>query len=167
MVMAMTQRTTAPQGITLLLLEPDVIVRLAIGEYLRDCGYKVIEGATADDALAVLQAGQTIDVILCEVRLAGGMDGFALARHVRAHHPGVDVVLASGIPGAAARAGDLCDEGPLEKPYDPGEIIRRINILTARRRAARNDPAGCIADLEPGRRVVLGGGVGPNGGFGS
>jgi DNA-binding response OmpR family regulator len=152
--MAATQRITTVQGITLLLLEPDVIVRLAIADYLRDCGHKVIEGATADDALAVLRAGQTIDVILCEVQLAGKMDGFALARYVRAHHRGVDVVLASGIPGTAAKARDLCDEGPLAKPYEPREIVRRINILTVRRRTARDGP-GCTADLESTRNFAL------------
>jgi CheY-like chemotaxis protein len=122
--------------ITVLVIEPDVIVRMAIADYLRDCGYKVVEGATSDDALAILKSGRKIDVLLCEVRLSG-MDGFGLARRVREQYPGVEVILASGTPGAAAKAKDLCDEGPLEKPYHPNELVRRINVLVERRRTAR------------------------------
>ena len=36
--------TTAPVTTTILILEPDVLVRISISEYLRLCGYKVIEG---------------------------------------------------------------------------------------------------------------------------
>jgi CheY-like chemotaxis protein len=120
----------------ILLLEPEIIVRMTIAEYLRECGYQVIEGAVAEDALAVLKAGQKLDVILSEVRLSGAMDGFGLARRVREHHPGVDVILASGTPRAAGKAEDLCEEGPLAKPYHPEEVVRRINILMERRRTA-------------------------------
>jgi hypothetical protein len=37
--------------------------------------------------------------------------------------------LAAGIARAAEKAGVLCDEGPLKKPYHPQEVVRRINIL--------------------------------------
>ena len=64
------------------------------------------------------------------------MDGFGLARWVRQNRPGIDVILTSGIAKAAEKAGDLCDDGPLEKPYHPQEVVRRINILIERRRTA-------------------------------
>jgi hypothetical protein len=44
------------------------------------------------------------------------------------------VILTSGVAKAAAKAGELCDVGPLEKPYHPSEIIRRIGVLRERRR---------------------------------
>ena len=62
------------------------------------------------------------------------MDGFGLAQWVREKHPNIDVSLTSGIDRAAEKAGDLCDEGPLEKPYHPQEVVRQINILLERRR---------------------------------
>jgi DNA-binding response OmpR family regulator len=46
------------------------------------------------------------------------------------------VILTAGIAKAAEQAADLCDEGPLEKPYHPQEVVRRINILLERRRTA-------------------------------
>jgi DNA-binding response OmpR family regulator len=64
------------------------------------------------------------------------MDGFGLAQWVRENHPGIDVILTSGMARAAEKAGDLCDDGPLEKPYHPQEVVRRINLLLERRRTA-------------------------------
>src|ERR1700730_9036815 len=107
---------------------------MVIADYLRDCGYKVIEGVSADDVLAVLRAGRKIDVILAEVQLSGVTDGFELARSIRENHPDIDVILTSGVAKAAAKAGELCDDGPLEKPYHPSEIIGRIGVLRERRR---------------------------------
>jgi DNA-binding response OmpR family regulator len=109
---------------------------MTIADYLRECGYRVIEGATANDVMTVLGARQQIDVIFTEVQLGGSIDGFSLARWVREKHPGVEVILTSGIAKAAEQAADLCDDGPLEKPYHPREVMRRINILLERRRSA-------------------------------
>ena len=121
---------------TILVVEPDILVRMVIASYLRECGYRVLEGVTAADVTTVLGSGQTIDVVLSEVRLRGKMDGFGLARWVREHHPGVDVILTSGAARAADKAKDLCDDGPLEKPYEPQEVVRRINLLRERQRTA-------------------------------
>jgi hypothetical protein len=46
------------------------------------------------------------------------------------------VILTSGVARAADKAGDLCDDGPLEKPYHPQEVVRRINLLRERRRTS-------------------------------
>jgi DNA-binding response OmpR family regulator len=121
---------------TVLVLEPDILVRMIISDYLRDCGFKVVEGVTADDTVAVLESGQKIDIIFAEVQLSGSMDGFGLAQWVREKQPDIDMILTAGIARAAEKAGDLCDEGPLEKPYHPQEVVRRINILLERRRTA-------------------------------
>jgi len=121
---------------TVLVLEPDILVRMIISDYLRDCGFKVVEGVTADDAVAVLESGQKIDIIFAEVQLSGSMDGFGLAQWVREKQPDIDMILTAGIARAAEKVRDLCDEGPLEKPYHPQEVVRRINILLERRRTA-------------------------------
>ena len=80
---------------TNLVVEPDILVRMVIADYLRDCGYKVVEGVNADDALAVLGAGKKIDVILTEVQLASRMDGFGLARQIRENHPVIEAANAA------------------------------------------------------------------------
>ncbi len=42
---------------TIMVLEPDVIVRSEISEFLRQCGYDVIEGVDAADLRAALESG--------------------------------------------------------------------------------------------------------------
>jgi len=121
---------------TILVVEPDILVRMIIADYLRGCGYRVIEAVTAEDVTTVLATQQKIDFVFAEVQLGGSMDGFGVARWVREKHPGVDVILASGIAKAAEQAAGLCDEGPVEKPYQPQEVVRRIKILFERRRTA-------------------------------
>ena len=119
-----------------LVVDPDILVRMTITDYLRDCGYEVFDGITAEDAVTLLGSRQKIDVVFAEVQLSGGTDGFAVAQWVREKHPDIDVILTSGITRAAEKARDLCDEGPLEKPYRPQEVVRRINIFLERRRTA-------------------------------
>jgi CheY-like chemotaxis protein len=88
---------------------------MVVAEYLRDCGYKVVEGVNAEDVLAVLNAGKKIDVILAD----GSINGFELARQILQNHPDIDVILTNGVSRVAGKASDLCDDGPLEKPYHP------------------------------------------------
>jgi DNA-binding response OmpR family regulator len=120
-----------------MVLEPDVLVRMTIAEVLRDCGYKVIEGIVADDLWTLLEAGSRLDVVFTEVRLRGAADGFALARRLRQDHPEIDVIPTSGIDSAAEKSRDLCDEGPVKKPYRTQDVVARIQLLLERRRAAR------------------------------
>lgn len=117
----------------LMIVEPDILARMVLAEYLRECGYKVIEGVSADDVWAVLNTGTKLNVVLTDVHLASG-DGFSLAQRLRELHPDIDVVLALGVAKAAAKAGDLCEEGPVAKPYHPEEVLTRIHLLRERRK---------------------------------
>ena len=119
---------------TVLVVEDEVLIRLVIAEYLRECGYRVHEAANADEALAVLEAPNVaVDIVFSDVIMPGSMDGFALARWIRANRPQIDVVLTSGIDRSAEIAGVLCEAGPLlEKPYEPQSVVDRIKQLLAR-----------------------------------
>jgi DNA-binding response OmpR family regulator len=121
-----------------MVVEPDVLVRMVVADYLRECGYKVIEGVAAADVWAVLQIGDHIDVLLVDLDLAGDVDGFTVATRIRQTYADVDVILTSGISDAADKAQDLCEEGPLKKPYEAKDVAARIKTLQARRRASKN-----------------------------
>jgi len=117
---------------TVLVVEGDVMARLGLAEYLRHCGYRVIEAASGAEAITLLSATPKIDigVVLSVVELDERMDGFSLARWVRANRPGVEVALAGSIVKAAKTAGDLCEEGPhLRKPYEPEQVVEWIKKL--------------------------------------
>ncbi|MBY0509893.1 MAG: response regulator [Rhodospirillaceae bacterium] len=127
---------TRKSSATIMVLEPDILARMAISEYLRGCGFKVVEGVRAEDALTVLRSGMAIDVVLAEVRMAGELDGLELAKQIRDGYPGTDIILTVGVGNAADRAAKLCNEGPLKKPFHPRELVTRIQLLRERRRTA-------------------------------
>jgi CheY-like chemotaxis protein len=125
----------APVPETLLVVDAEVLVRMTISAYLRDCGYRVVEAANADEALAVLgQMELSISAVLADLALPGSMDGFALARWIREHKVGLNVLLAGTPARAAQRAADLCEQGPdLARPYEPQAVVDRIRRLLAER----------------------------------
>lgn len=122
-----------------MVLETDILIRMVIAEYLRNCGYKVLEGSSAEDAMTVLNAGQEVDAVFSEVRLGGSLGGFALAQWVRERHSAVSIILTSGVTKATETAAALCEQGPnditIEKPYEAQAVARHISLLLDRRRA--------------------------------
>ncbi len=121
---------------TVLVVEDDVLIRMVIADYLRDCGYHVIEAKNADEAITILEKGDVeIDAVFSDVQMPGSMDGFALAQWVRKNHPGLDVVLTSGVARKAKDASDLCEETPFfDKPYNLADVEARLRALIAARR---------------------------------
>jgi CheY-like chemotaxis protein len=127
---------TPPQAMeTILVVEDEILVRIFIAQYLRDCGYRVIEAVGADEAIAVLkQAEIVVDVIFSDIDMPGTMDGFGLARWARANCPGAEVILTGTVPRAVDAAADLCEQnGAVPKPYEPQLVHDRIRRLLAAR----------------------------------
>ena len=116
-----------------LVVEDEVLIRMAVSDHLRDCAFHVVEAGSGDEAVRVLEAGIQVDIVFSDVHMPGEVDGFALSHWVRRERPGVRVILTSGIARAAKAAGDLCEEGPfLAKPYDHRDLERHIRSLLAR-----------------------------------
>jgi CheY-like chemotaxis protein len=126
---------TSPSPVrTVLVVEDEILVRLVIAEYLRECGYRVHEAAHAAEAVAILELPDvTIDIVFSDVQMPGTMDGFGLARWIRANRPGIEIILTSTVDRSAEIAGMLCEAGPLlAKPYEPQHVVDRIKQLVAR-----------------------------------
>lgn len=120
---------------SILVVDGDIISRHAIADYLRHCGYAVVEAANTDEAMTALsEVSLGIDVILCDIAAIGTRSGFELARWVRSHRPGLEVRLAGSLESTAETAADLCETGPhLRRPYEPGAVVDYIKQLRATR----------------------------------
>src|SRR5262245_24283162 len=120
---------------TVLVVESDVLVRMVICDYLRSCGYRVIEAAGRDEALTLLQKPDLrIDVVFSDAQLGGVGDGFLLSQWVRTNRPEVEIILVGSTAGAADAAADLCDKGPmLSRPVEPQAIVDLIRRILAGR----------------------------------
>ncbi len=122
-----------------MLIEADVLIRTPLAEYLRECGFGVAEVFNVMEAREILaNAPVSIDTILMDAD-AGPENGFAFAAWVRAHYPGIEVILAGNMERTVTKAGDLCQEGPtVAKPYDHRFVLDEIR----RRLAARERNTG-------------------------
>jgi len=119
----------------LLIVDRDVLVRHHLAEYLRDCGFHVVEASSSEEALTFLgENGVAVEAVLADVNIAGQMSGFELAQWVRRNCKDTDVVLVGTLETAVDRASDLCEETEnLRKPYDPQLVLERIKRLRGKR----------------------------------
>lgn len=117
-------------GATVLVAEDDVLLRIAVAEYLRDCGFRVIEAAGGLEAKTVLQHGPEIHVLFADVRLAGSDNGFALAQWTRRYRPKITVILSAGLTRKSEAAAHLCTRNQTRPP--PASYLRdRIQAMKA------------------------------------
>jgi DNA-binding NtrC family response regulator len=128
-------RGAAPKHDTILVVDGEVLVRHAISDYLRDCGYIVVEAANSDEAATVLgEAGPQVDAILCDAQIGGSFNGFELRQWVQQHRPELQFILSGTIASAANAAAELCEQGPqLARPYEPQSVVDYIKRLLAKR----------------------------------
>ncbi|MGY4234963.1 DNA-binding response OmpR family regulator [Bradyrhizobium sp. USDA 4449] len=123
------------QAATVLLVEQDVLVRHPLAEYLRECGYRVVETSDHDEARECFEAGKhSVDVALID---AGGPSGagFALSAWIKTKHPTVKTMLGATVGKVLALAGDLCEEGPQRsKRLDYRPVLDHIRQLLATRK---------------------------------
>jgi CheY-like chemotaxis protein len=125
-------RPASPPAPIILLVEANALTRMAVAGYLRDCGYQVAETDGAAEAKRLLQAGAAPQVAFIDLDIKDELDGFGLARWIRAERPDVKVLLTSGARRTAETAGDLCEHGPyLAKPYDHRDLENHIRRLLA------------------------------------
>ena len=113
---------------TILVVEDEVLTRMAVSDELREHGYSVIEAANAAEALCVLSGPTRVDLLLTDMKMPGPLDGCGLARHVRATLPFVKIVMVSG-QAPEPDAHDLLD-GYLAKPVSPRHVASYLLTLS-------------------------------------
>jgi CheY-like chemotaxis protein len=117
---------------TVLVVADEVLVRMAVSDYLRECGYNVVEASDAHEAIEVMTSEAGVDIAFADITMPGSLDGFGLAQWIRRERPDIRVVLTSGVARSAKAAGELCEDGPmLAKPYEHADLERRIRALLA------------------------------------
>jgi CheY-like chemotaxis protein len=108
-----------------LLVEDEDFVRISTADMLSDCGYEVVEAASAEEALALLERELRVDFLVTD-HLMTGMTGVDLAHAVRERRPGTPVLILSGFSEADAIAPDL---PRLLKPFRQSELSASLADL--------------------------------------
>jgi signal transduction histidine kinase/DNA-binding response OmpR family regulator len=120
---------------TILVVEDDAAVRIAVVDMLKGLGYTVLSAYDAASALAMLESGAAPDLLFTDVVMPGPLRSPELARQARLLAPGIGVLFTSGYTqNAIVHAGRL-DTGVelLSKPYRRADLARKVrSVLDAR-----------------------------------
>lgn len=114
----------------ILIVEDEPFVRHDLMDFFEDRGFRVFEAADADEAIEMLSAHATIQIVLTDVQMPGSMDGIKLAHYVRDRYPPTLLFVASGMMRPTAQ--DLPEQAMfIAKPFDPRSILQTIEQLAA------------------------------------
>ncbi|QEX22162.1 hypothetical protein FRZ61_20920 [Hypericibacter adhaerens] len=113
---------------TVLVVEDDELVRSYVVEQLRGFGYRIVEARDAAAALALVDAGQSFDLLFTDVMLPGGMLGPELLEQMRRRKPGLRALFTSGYSDnhVLARERDTGAVRLLQKPYSRQHLAAEI-----------------------------------------
>ncbi|MEN3746023.1 PAS domain S-box protein [Sphingomonas sp. HF-S3] len=105
-----------------LVVDDEDIVRASTADMLIDLGYEVIEAASAEQALQLIEGGLIPDLLVTD-HLMPGMNGTDLARIVIDRLPGTRALIVSGYADVEGIAPDL---PRLVKPFRQADLAARI-----------------------------------------
>lgn len=79
---------------TILIVEDEPLLRIALSDFLQDCGYSDYGVSSAEDAMEVLgSTAFSVDVVFTDVHLN---EGFGLSKWLRANRPKTAVLSTTG-----------------------------------------------------------------------
>jgi CheY-like chemotaxis protein len=117
-----------PPGLRVLLVEDDAEVRRVVHGFLRVLGCAVTGAADAEQALALLDDGLQVDVLLTDIALGAGLRGTELARLAQARGRGLPVLLMSGFASEMLEpeTGEPLPWELLRKPYSREQLAHAL-----------------------------------------
>ena len=115
---------------TILLVEDEPGVRNLTTRVLERGGYMVVAVASAREALLVAEGSTTLDLVITDVVMPGGMSGVEMGERLSRTRPAVPVLYISGY----SDDGKLRSAGSqglnfLGKPFQPHELLARVKTI--------------------------------------
>jgi PAS domain S-box-containing protein len=110
---------------SILLVDDEDVVRISTADMLIELGYSVVEAASAEEALRLLDRGLSPDIVVTD-HLMPGMSGTELAKRLKAERPAIKVLVVSGY---AEGVGITPDLPRLTKPFRSSELAASLASL--------------------------------------
>ncbi|MCD6497528.1 MAG: response regulator [Deltaproteobacteria bacterium] len=85
------------RGETIMVVEDEPSVLLAVSRMLSNIGYEVVAAPTADDAMELAMDHQILDLVVSDVVMPG-TSGLDLVENLNRHRPGLPIILMTGYP---------------------------------------------------------------------
>ncbi len=110
--------------VTVLIVDDDPLIAMSTADMLADLGHEVIEADSGAEALAILQNGRRVDLLITDYSMPR-MTGAELAEAAREIRPSLPILLATGF--AELPKGSTIDLPRLGKPYIQEQLAAEIS----------------------------------------
>lgn len=138
---------------TVLLVEDEPLIRLFVSELLEEAGFKVVEAANAAEALVILEAGLRVNVLLTDVDMPSGCNGFELAHRVHKSWPEAEILIMSGRQWP--EQGDLPPGAAfLAKPCPNEAIVSHVHSASERTKRSYRSDKGSQMQVEGTAKIL-------------
>jgi DNA-binding response OmpR family regulator len=110
-------------------LEDDDLVRDVLTDIMEAEGFVVRPAATADDAIAHIDSAGGCELLLTDIDLGPGPNGFDAAKAAQARHPYLPIIYLTGRPDHANDRHFGPKERFLRKPFRALELVDAMRSL--------------------------------------
>jgi nitrogen-specific signal transduction histidine kinase/CheY-like chemotaxis protein len=156
------QRSTAPMDLprgtaTVLVVEDDTAVREIAAAILRELGYRVLEASDGEEGLRTFGLhASSVNLLLTDVVLPGGLRGGELAQRIQAVRPEVKTLFMSGYTENSIVHQGRLDDGVqlIGKPFTREQLARKVaEVIGASVTAGQEstDDDANVVELRPHR----------------
>ena len=130
-ITAPTASARVPTGKTVLIVDDEPSVRMLVTEVLEDLGYSPIEASDGPAGLRILESDATVDLLISDVGLPGGINGRQLADAARITRPELKVLFITGYAENAIIGSGHLAPGMrvLTKPFVVETLANRIQDM--------------------------------------
>ncbi len=117
----------------ILIVEDDALVRQYVVTQIKSLGYAALEAANAAEALTIIDADNSIDLLFTDVIMPGAMNGRQLADEAARRRPDLKTLFTSGYTENAIVHHGRLDSGVLllAKPYRKSELAKMLRTALA------------------------------------
>jgi CheY-like chemotaxis protein len=131
---------------TILVVDDDLDVRELTVVGLREQGYKVLEAGAGEEALAILDSDEPVDLLVVDYAMPG-MTGAALSIEARARRPGLRILFVTGYADIATLAPES-EDLLMHKPFRVADLAAKVAV------ALERPPPATTSAREGGASVV-------------
>jgi len=119
---------------TILIVEDDLVLSALMKDLIEGFGYDVAVAVSCLQAEDILREEGEFNLLLTDVRMRGGFDGFELAKRAREMYPRISVLYISGNANYSPEEMGEVPAPILQKPVRPAvleeSISRAIGVAT-------------------------------------
>jgi len=124
-------RLSVAEQRSLLLVEDEPLVAMALADALEEFGYRVNCCGTGFDAYNYLEMEDSIAVIVTDIKLGEGPNGWDVARKARQCFPEAPIVYITGDSAADFGEESVPKSVLIQKPFASSQLVAAVSSLSS------------------------------------